>query len=206
MNQNKKPSLYDFEVLSLGGEKVSLSLLQGKILLIFNSAIHSSLASAFYPFLERIYLQHKRDGFEILDFPSNSFMGEAPESSKEIDEYCRKTFNTTFLRFEKIELTGENISPLFTYLCKAKRFEGFDKGNVLSPVLSIRYLKKGPGWEKEIGVKWNFTFFLVGRDGKVKKRLEATTSEEKIERSLLHLLDTEPLVTEEEEEKKEENQ
>lgn len=187
----KKESLYDIEVIDKEGKSISFSSYKGKILLIVNTATHSSFTSC-YKDLERIYRKYKREDFLVLDFPCDQFHGECPENDEEIEEFCTENYNTTFPRFPKGDVVGEKASPLFVYLDKAKKFRSFDATNPLSPVLSSIYIKQGPGWEKKPGIKWNFTKFLVDRYGKVMKRYEATCPMERVEKDILSLLDKEP--------------
>lgn len=181
-------NLYSYSALDNKGHLVSLSSYQGKILLIVVTSLHSPFVSE-YKDLERLYILHQREGFEILDFPTDQFWGETPENDAEIDSFCKENYHTTFPRFAKVDVKGESAHPLFLYLTKKKKFPGFDPSNPLSPVFADRYIKQGPGWEKDSSLKGPFTMFLISREGKVKKRFELTTPFEKIEKEVLHLLD-----------------
>ncbi len=180
--------LYDITVKDLDLNDVPLSLYEGKILLIVNTATHCTYTSS-YSELESLYQKHQDKGFEILDFPCNQFHGEAPETGKEIDIFCRSQFHTTFPRFSKVDVNGTNASPLFAFLCGKKKFAGFDKGNDMTPILSIYNLKIDPLWESSPSVKWNFTKFLIDRKGSVVKRFEPTTPLDQIEKAIEKLLD-----------------
>lgn len=182
--------LYDITIKDLNQNDVSLSSFEGKILLIVNTATHCSYTKS-YKDLESLYRKYQNHGFEILDFPCNQFKGEAPESDMEIDEFCKTNFHTTFRRFSKVDVNGEHASPLFSFLCKKKKFQGLDRGDLMTPIISIYNLKMNPIWESDPEIKWNFTKFLVDRSGKVIKRFEPTTSIEKIDSAIEKLLDKE---------------
>lgn len=181
-------NIYSFEVKKTDGEMLSLKEYEGKILLIFNSATHSPFTDFYYT-LESIYRRYNSFGFEILDFPCNQFKGQTPESDKEINEFLDKTYKTSFLRLAKCEVTGENAIPLFQFLVKKKKFAGFDKDNALTPVLYDRLIKEGPEALNSPGIKENFTFFFIDREGNVKKRMEATIKKEQLEKYLSYLID-----------------
>ena len=116
------------------------------------------------PVLQKLYDTYQKDGFEILDFPCNQFGNQAPGSDEEIVEFCQMKYNTTFRQFSKIDVNGDNEAPLYTYLKS-------QKGGLLG--------KK---------IKWNFTKFLVDREGKVIKRYASTETPEKIEADIKKLL------------------
>jgi glutathione peroxidase len=185
----KKQSIYDFTIEDNKGNLIPLSLFKGKILLIVNSAIHCSFTPC-YKELELTYRKYHSQGFEILDFPCNQFHGQAPESDEEINNFCISNYHTTFLRFKKVEVKGENANPLFTYLTKKKKFIGFDPANPLSGVIASIHIKEGPGWEKDNSIKWNFTKFLIDRKGKVVKRFEATAKAKDIDKAIERIIDT----------------
>ena len=184
----KTGNIYQFNLELNDGSVLSLSELKGKVILIVNTAIHSPF-SDFYPFLENLYKRYHSEGFEIIDVPSNQFQEQAPETDEEIDAYCKKEFQTSFLRTKKQDVSGEGKSELFAYLIKKKKFKGFDSDNLLTPVLNCREIKKGPDWMDNPEIRENFTFFFISRSGKVVKRFEATAHKEKIEAYLVRLID-----------------
>ena len=149
-------SVYDFKVKSQKGEEVSLSEYKGKVLLIVNTATGCGFTPQ-YKGLEELYEKYRDQGFEILDFPCNQFFHQAPGSDEEINQFCSLRFNTQFPRFKKIDVRGDNAEPLFTYLYKKKK-------------------KK-----KYKAVKWNFTKFLVDKNGEVIARFEPTDKPEDFE-------------------------
>lgn len=156
-------SVHDFVVKSQKGEDVSLSQYKGKVLLIVNTATKCGFTPQ-YEELEALYEKYHEQGFEVLDFPCNQFFHQAPHSDEEINQICSLKFNTKFPRFKKIDVKGDNAEPLFTYLCSQNENGKYKK------------------------VKWNFTKFLISKDGEVLGRFEPTEKpfafEEKIKEAL----------------------
>ncbi|MGX7350633.1 hypothetical protein RU97_GL001619 [Enterococcus canis] len=148
-------SIYDFTVKDATGQPVALKDYQGKVLLIVNTATGCGFTPQ-YEGLEQMYRKFKEQGFEVLDFPCNQFGNQAPGSNQEIQEFCQLHYDTTFQTFGKVDVNGETADPLYKYL-KAE--------------------KKGLGE----AIKWNFTKFLVDREGNVVKRFGSATTPEKIE-------------------------
>ncbi len=183
----KTDNVYSYSIELNNHEILPLSTMEGKVILIVNTALHSPFTD-FYPFLESLYRRYSSEGFTIIDVPSNQFQNQTPESDEEIDTYCRKEFKTTFLRAVKQDVSGKNKSEFFSYLIRKKKFKGFDPNHVLTPVLNCREIKKGPDWMTSPEIRENFTFFFIDRKGKVSKRLEATTDKGKLESSLVQLL------------------
>lgn len=165
-------SIYDFNVKDRKGNEVSLKDYEGKVLLIVNTATGCGFTPHYEP-LEAMYKDLKDKGFEILDFPSNQFADQAPGSDDEIHEFCKMKFGTEFPQFSKIDVNGETASPLFAYLATEKPFEGFGKGlkNIALEKFSNMNNKK---FGDKAYIKWNFTKFLIDREGKVISRFEPT--------------------------------
>lgn len=184
-----KESFYQFTAKDILGNDVSMERYHGKILLVVNTAIHCSFARECYHDLEYLQRRFRREGFEVLDFPCNQFHEECPEEDSYIDGYCKKNFDTTFDRFQKTDVNGEDALPLFSYLTRKKKFVSFDKGNPLSGVLSSIYIKKGPMELEKNEIKWNFTKFLIDRQGNVKRRFECTAGLKEIESCIERLAD-----------------
>lgn len=166
-------SYFDYTVTERDGSTTSLTKYQGKVLLIVNTATGCGFTPQ-YEDLERIYADFRDRGFEILDFPCNQFAGQAPESDDEIHQFCTMKFGTEFPQFKKIDVNGETTDPLFAALATERPFEGFGKG------LKAAGLKKfAAANNKRFGDKayimWNFTKFLIGRDGQLIARFEPTT-------------------------------
>lgn len=156
-------NIYDFTVLDSKGKEVALSEYKGKVLLIVNTATGCGFTPQ-YQGLEELYRKYNNRGLEILDFPCNQFGHQAPGSDAQINEFCTLKYDTTFPRFKKIEVNGKNESPLYRWLKN----------------------EKGGFWGSRI--KWNFTKFLVDREGKVIARYAPTTPPSKIENRILELL------------------
>ncbi|MBR6052832.1 MAG: glutathione peroxidase [Clostridia bacterium] len=165
-------TVYDFKVKDRQGNEVALSDYAGKVLLVVNTATGCGFTPHYEP-LEEMYRELKDKGFEILDFPCNQFAGQAPESDDEIHEFCTVKFGTEFPQFRKIDVNGDSADPLFVYLSTEKPFEGFGKGlkNAMLNKFSKMNNKK---YGDKAYIKWNFTKFLVDREGKVLARYEPT--------------------------------
>ncbi len=165
-------SIYDFTVKDRKGNNVSLNDYKGKVLLVVNTATGCGFTPHYEP-LEAMYKDLKDKGFEILDFPSNQFADQAPGSDDEIHEFCTMKFGTEFPQFSKIDVNGETADPLFAYLATEKPFEGFGKGlkNIALEKFSNMNNKK---FGDKAYIKWNFTKFLINREGKVISRFEPT--------------------------------
>ena len=165
-------TVYDFTVKDRSGNDVSLSEYAGKVLLIVNTATGCGFTSHYEP-LEAMYKEFRTAGFEILDFPCNQFANQAPGTEEEIHTFCTMKFGTEFPQFAKINVNGEDAAPLFQYLASEKPFDGFGKG------LKNAALKKfadinNKAFGDQAYIKWNFTKFLVDRQGNVAERFEPT--------------------------------
>lgn len=152
-------SVYDFTVRDIRGNEVSLADYRGKVLLIVNTATHCGFTPQ-YTALQELYERHKDKGFVVLDFPSNQFGKQAPGSSEEIHQFCIARFALTFPQFEKVDVNGNDASPLFVYLKESL-----------------------PGIMGD-AIKWNFTKFLIGKDGKVLNRYAPTTKPDALEQDI----------------------
>lgn len=166
-------SVYDFKAENAKGAEVSLADYKGKVLLIVNTATQCGFTPQ-YDVLQDMYEKYKGEGFEILDFPCNQFGNQAPGSNDEIGSFCDMHYGITFPRFSKIEVNGENAIPLYKYLVEEKGFEGFSPESKMTPVLEEMLSKRNPNYKNEPDIKWNFTKFLVNREGRVLERFEPT--------------------------------
>lgn len=167
--------IYDFTVKDQQGEDVSLADYKGRVLLIVNTATECGFTPT-YAQLEELYRALNERGLDILDFPCDQFGHQAPGTNEEIAAFCTSRFGVTFPQFAKIEVNGPNATPLFAYLQQQKGFEGFDEGHELTPVLEDLLSKDDPDFASKSAIKWNFTKFLVDRDGNVVRRFEPTAS------------------------------
>ena len=156
-------TVYDFIMKDAEGRDVALSEYKGKVLLIVNTATGCGFTPQ-YNGLEDLYEKYKDQGFEILDFPCNQFGGQAPGTDAQITEFCTINFGVSFKQFSKIEVNGPNEAPLYTWL-KSR------KGGVLNS-----------------SIKWNFTKFLLDREGNVVERFASTVAPERIEAKIKELL------------------
>ena len=165
-------TVYDFTVKNRQGQEVSLSEYQGKVLLIVNTATGCGFTPHYEP-MEAMYREMKDRGFEILDFPCNQFANQAPGSDDEIHEFCTLKFGTEFPQFAKIDVNGETADPLFVFLAGEKPFAGFGKGLKMAALNRFADMNNKKFGEKAY-IKWNFTKFLIDREGKVLARFEPT--------------------------------
>lgn len=156
-------SLYDFTVSNQADQPVSLQNYKGKVVLIANTATGCGLTPQ-YQGLQELYDKYKDQGFEILDFPCNQFMGQAPGSAEEINTFCTLNYQTTFPRFAKIKVNGKEAEPLFEWLKKEK-----------SGPLGAR-------------IEWNFAKFLINREGQVVERFSSKTDPLKMEDTIKAIL------------------
>ena len=164
-------SIYDFEVIDGEGNTVSLSQYKNKVLLIVNSATKCGFTPQ-YAQLNEIYSNFHERGFEILDFPCNQFNGQAPGTTKEITHLCRTKWLVPYTIFDKIEVNGKNAHPLYEYLKSEQPFKGIT-GKDAERLKVILRISNGD-YENNDDIKWNFTKFLVDREGKVVGRFEPT--------------------------------
>ena len=179
-------TVYDFTVKDRQGNDVSLSEYQGKVLLIVNTATGCGFTPHYEP-LEAMYKELKDRGFEILDFPCNQFAHQAPGSDDEIHEFCTMKFGTEFPQFAKIDVNGETADPLFAFLAEEKPFAGFGKGLKSAALKKFSDMNNKTFGEKAY-IKWNFTKFLVDRDGRVTARFEPTMDMKAVREAVLAAL------------------
>lgn len=176
---------YDIKVLTRKGEEVEMSSFKGKVLLIVNTATGCGFTPQ-YKGLEELYQKYNSQGLEILDFPCNQFGNQAPESDEEIHEFCTFKYKTSFDQFKKIDVNGEDETELYKYL-KAQMTE--EKVEGVKGKMAMKAIEKISSTCKNEGdIKWNFTKFLVDRDGNVVGRFAPTTEPSKIEEYIKELL------------------
>ena len=179
-------TVYDFTVKNRQGQDVSLSTYQGKVLLIVNTATGCGFTPHYEP-LEAMYKELKDQGFEILDFPCNQFANQAPGSDDEIHEFCTLKFGTEFPQFAKIDVNGDTADPLFAFLAAEKPFESFGKGLKTAALNKFANMNNKKFGEKAY-IKWNFTKFLVSREGKVIARFEPTADMKAVREAVIAAL------------------
>ena len=169
------------------GTEISLRDYEGKVILIINSATQCGFTPQ-YDGLQDLYERYGDEGFVILDFPCNQFGHQAPGSDEEIALFCDSTYGITFPIFSKIEVNGSNESPLYTYLKSQKGFAGFDPEHPLTPMLESALERTDANYAQSSDIKWNFTKFLIDREGNVVERFEPTTDILIVEQRILSLL------------------
>ena len=157
-------NIYDFNVKTIDGKEISMSKYKGKVLLIVNVASKCGFTSQ-YEGLEKLFEKYKNENFMVLGFPSNQFANQEPESNEKIKEFCSLTYDVKFDMFAKIDVNGENEAPLYKFL------KSNQKGILGSE-----------------NIKWNFTKFLVDKNGNIVDRFASTTSPESIEKDIIKLL------------------
>lgn len=178
-------SFYDYKVKARKGEDFDLAALKGKVVLVVNTATGCGFTPQ-YKGLEDLYEKYHDKGFEILDFPCNQFANQAPGNDDEIHEFCTLKYKTQFDQMKKIDVNGENEEPLYTFL-KAEmpdeEVKGLKAKAAMKAISKISKTTKAPA-----DIKWNFTKFLVDREGKVVGRYNPTVEPEKIEGDIAALL------------------
>lgn len=165
-------NIYDFKVKAQDGSEVALSDYQGKVLLVVNTATGCGFTPQ-YDELQDIYDEFREQGLEILDFPCNQFGEQAPGEDEEIHSFCIGRYGITFPQFSKVDVNGENAIPLFNWLTENTKFEGFGispMGMILSGVVK----KTDKDYKNNGKIKWNFTKFLIDRNGEIVARFEPT--------------------------------
>lgn len=155
-------NVYDFSAKSIQGGSIPLSKFKGKVLLIVNTATHCGYTKQ-YNGLQTLYQNYQAKGLEVLDFPSHSFL-QTPEDNAGIEAFCERQFKTTFTIFEKIDVNGEQAHPLYLYLRKANKDQVDTK------------------------IEWNFSKFLINRQGDVVGRFNARTTPEMLIETIETLL------------------
>ncbi len=176
-------TIYDFTVKDNKGEAVSLADYRGKVLLVVNTATKCGLTPQ-YEALEALYQKYRERGFEILDFPCNQFLGQAPGSDEEITSFCTLNYGTTFPRFAKIDVNGKDADPLYAWL---REQAPEDRGDEESKSFEKKVKLLKP-LAKAGDIKWNFGKFLIGKDGAVVARYSPAYKPERLEADIEALL------------------
>ena len=167
-------SFYDYSVTTPKGEEISMKDYAGKVVMVVNTATGCGF-TPHYKDIEDMYEKYHDQGFEVIDVPCNQFKGQAPGTDEEIHEFCQLHYNTKFPQMKKSDVNGENAIPLFKYLKSQKGFEGFDK-NPAGLLMSGLLKTIDKDYKKNPEIKWNFTKFIVDREGNVVARFEPTVS------------------------------
>ena len=178
--------IYEYSITKGNGEVLNLSDFKGKVILIVNTATGCGFTPQYEP-IEKFYKDYHERGLEILDIPCNQFGGQAPGTDEEIHEFCTMHFNTTFPQMKKADVNGSNELPLYTYLKSEKGFAGFGDSE-MAKKLTEMFDKMNPNWAESNDIKWNFTKFLIDRNGNVVERFEPTTDMGEVEKRIKELL------------------
>jgi glutathione peroxidase len=178
-------SIFDYSVENRKGNLVSMADFKGKVLLVVNTATGCGFTPQ-YQGLEDLWQKYNSKGLEILDFPCDQFGHQAPGSDDDIHEFCQMKYKTSFDNFKKIEVNGENASELFKFLKSQKGFTGFtgEKAGFMEDFIS----KAHPDFRETPDIKWNFTKFLIDRNGNVIQRYESTVEPQVIAADIEKLL------------------
>lgn len=165
--------IYDFKTVTSHGNDYDFSALEGKVVLIVNTASKCGFTPQFED-LQKIYTQYKDKGLEIVGFPSGDFADQELENGSAAEEFCKLNYGVTFPIMQKVHVNGAEEEPIFTYLKSQKGFAGWNPAHRLTPVLEDMLGKADPDYKQKPDIKWNFTKFLVGRSGEVVARFEPT--------------------------------
>lgn len=154
-DKSREANIYGFKAKDIDGKEVQMSKYNGKVLLVVNVASECGYTSQ-YDGLQKVYDKYKKQGFEVLGFPCNQFGGQEPGTEQEIKSFCSSKFNVTFPMFSKVDVNGDKAHPLFKYL--TSNTDGFITD----------------------AIKWNFTKFLIDKNGKVINRYGSNAKPESI--------------------------
>ena len=179
-------SVYEYSVPTPKGEQISLQDYAGKVLLIVNTATGCGFTPQ-YKDIEEIYEKYHDQGLEVIDVPCNQFAGQTPGTDDEIHEFCTLKYNTQFPQMKKSDVNGENQLPLYGYLKSQKGFEGFGSG-VKALAMSAMLKKIDKNYKTNPDIKWNFTKFVVDREGNVVARFEPTADMKEVEKCIASLV------------------
>ncbi len=179
-------SIYDSKVINRKGEEVPLKNFKGKVLIIVNTATGCGFTPQ-YEGLETLYKKYHDKGLEILDFPCNQFGNQAPGTDDEIHEFCSLKYNTSFDQFKKVDVNGENEIPLYTFL---KNSIGEDTIEGMKNKMAMKAVEKmSATYKNKNDIKWNFTKFLVDKEGNIVARYSPTYKPEDMEEKIKELME-----------------
>ena len=173
---------YDQSVTAANGEEISMKDYEGKVVLVVNTATGCGF-TPHYKDLEAMYEKYHDRGFEIIDVPCNQFAGQTPGTDEEIHEFCTLKYNTKFPQMKKSDVNGENADPLFAWLATEKPFAGFGKG-IKNGMLEKFANMNNKAFGDKAYIKWNFTKFLIDREGKVVARFEPTVDMREVRKAV----------------------
>ena len=180
-------NIYQFEVLNQACDTVSMSSFENKVLLVVNTATECGFTPQ-YEELETLYKKYKDKGFEILDFPCNQFGGQAPGSNEEIHGFCTLNYGVSFMQMDKVDVNGDDAIALYGWLKSKAPFGGFDTTDPRGAYLHAAFYSQDSLYAENPDIKWNFTKFLIDRQGNVVKRFEPTDPMEQVEAAVDELV------------------
>ena len=183
INASDMNTIYDFTALSNKGKEVNFADYQGKVLLIVNTASKCGFTPQ-YDGLEALYQKYKDQGLVIIGFPCDQFGHQEPGTDEQIEEFCRINHGVTFPLMSKIEVNGEGAHPIYQWLKSQAGFAGFDPAHPLTKLLDEMFTKADPDYASKPDIKWNFTKFLINKEGRVVSRFEPTTEPQGLEESI----------------------
>ncbi|MBR4553684.1 MAG: glutathione peroxidase [Bacteroidaceae bacterium] len=181
-------TIYDFKALTSKGKELNFAQFQGKVLLIVNTASKCGFTPQFAG-LEELNQRYKDQGLVVIGFPCNQFGQQDPGTDGEIEGFCQLNYGVTFQIMKKIDVNGPEANPIFEYLKAQAPTEEYSGLKAKGAAMLFKTISKSV--EKESDIKWNFTKFLITRDGTVIKRYAPTTKPEKIEADIQELLSNE---------------
>jgi glutathione peroxidase len=179
--------IYDFKFKTIDGEDATLEQYKDKVVLIVNTASKCGFTPQ-YKDLQKLYEKYNSQGLEILGFPSNQFADQEPSNNNEVKKFCEINFGVTFPLSEKVDVRGKDAHPLFKYLTEELPFNGLDLSNISGKMLHSFLQEKFPEYLLGDSIKWNFTKFLIDRQGNVVERFESTVEPMDIEEDIKNLI------------------
>ncbi|WP_454961750.1 glutathione peroxidase [Eggerthia catenaformis] len=179
-------NFYDYNVINAAGEPVSMSDFKNKVVMVVNTATGCGFTPQ-YKDIESMYEKYHDRGLEIIDIPCNQFAGQTPGSDKEIHDFCTLNYHTQFPQMKKSDVNGDNSLELYEYLKNQQSFKGFGKG-VKALAMNAMLKKIDKDYKNNSDIKWNFTKFIVDREGNVVARFEPTAKMSEVESLILSLL------------------
>lgn len=179
-------NFYDYNVINAAGEPVSMSDFKNKVVMVVNTATGCGFTPQ-YKDIESMYEKYHDQGLEIIDIPCNQFAGQTPGSDKEIHDFCTLNYHTQFPQMKKSDVNGDNSLELYEYLKSQQSFKGFGKG-VKALAMNAMLKKIDKDYKNNSDIKWNFTKFIVDREGNVVARFEPTAKMSEVESLILSLL------------------
>ncbi|MBP5222936.1 MAG: glutathione peroxidase [Lachnospiraceae bacterium] len=177
---------YEYSVTAPDGKEISMEEYRGKVVLVVNTATGCGF-TPHYKDIEQMYEKFHEKGFEVVDVPCNQFAGQTPGTDEEIHEFCTLKYHTAFPQMKKSDVNGENELPLFRFLKDQKGFEGFGKGPA-ALAMSAMLSKMDKNYKENPDIKWNFTKFVIDREGNVVQRFEPTEKMELVAKCVEELL------------------